>query len=271
MSMTPSAVWPKRQYRAGHSEIEEHRLPAPAHENQHHEIAEQYREEGETDRLIRPARETIDFGDRIGIGNEADGEHEAHSQPKGDARDHGEARNFSGGEAGRAVEPEAHRPSGDEREAQRERDRIARERGERRQPVGNLGADMAQREPVIARQREIADRDEPERHRDLIPARGGEGRLEFAGVNPDQRATEDEGRNRDDQDAERHPESVQQNAVRSKNDGPAVDSARQFLLLGQAWIGQASFFQFRHAPAGSSVRGWPIEPMVASGKPAEGR
>jgi hypothetical protein len=125
---------------------------------------------------------------------------------------------------------------------------------------------MAQREPVIAGQGEIAERGEAERHRDLIRAGRGERRLELARIDPDQRAAEDEGRNRDDQDAERHPESVQQDPMRLYGCRPARDSARRILFVGRERIGQASFARYRHAPVGSSVRGWPIEPTGASGK-----
>ena len=81
---------------------------------------------------------------------------------------------------GRRVEPVADRAAGHQREAEGERDRVAGERGERRQPVGNLDVEVAEREPVVAGQREIAQRGEAEGHQDLVAAGRREGRLELA-------------------------------------------------------------------------------------------
>ncbi len=60
---------------------------------------------------------------------------------------------------------------------------------------------MRERQPIVAGQREIADAGQAERHRDLIGAGRRERRLEAPGIDAEQRAAENDGRNRNDEDS----------------------------------------------------------------------
>ncbi len=111
---------------------------------------------------------------------------------------------LAGGETRRPIDPIADRSSHHQRKPERERDRIARERRERRQSIGNLDPEMAQRQPVVAGERKIAQRSEGEGQSDLIAARPGDRRLEFIRVDADQRAQKNDRGNGDNQDARRH-------------------------------------------------------------------
>src|ERR1700722_4845159 len=144
----------KGEKRAGQAELEENRLYlAAAHEG---EIAEEKSKDAEAEDLIDRGIEMIDLADRGRFEKEADADDQAHAEPESDAGDQRQAGDLARRKARRAVDPIADRAARDERKAEREGNRIAGERGERGEPIGDLNLQMPQRERVIAGEREVA-------------------------------------------------------------------------------------------------------------------
>ena len=68
------------------------------------------------------------------------------------------------------IDPVANRARGNQREAEREGNRIARERGKRRRLIANAGVELAQGEPVIAGQGKEGHDGQKRRRRNLVGA-----------------------------------------------------------------------------------------------------
>ena len=243
----------ERQQRARQLEVHEDAGAAPAHPRHPDEIGEQHAEQRQTDRPVGPVGQMIDLAYGGGVDEKTEAEHQSHAEPEGDAGHDRQARDLAGREAGGPVEPEAHGAAGDEGKAEREGNGVAREGSQRRQPVGHLGAEMAQGEPVIAGQGDIADAGEAEGRRDLIRARRREGGLEAGGIDPDQGAAEDEGGNRDDEDADAQTDAAQQHRMFRRRHGQSRDQRAGLIRFRQA-RSPARFNLRRHAHGGSSQR-----------------
>ena len=187
----------------------------------------------------------IDPADRLGVADEPDPDDEAHAEPEGDAGDDGQARHLARRQPRRAVDPEAHRAAGDQRKAEGERNRVAGERSERGQPIRHVDLEMPQGQTVVAGQGEIAQRGKPEGHRDLVAAGRREGGLELLRIDANERADEDDRRNRNDQQAEGQPQSPQQRPARRDRRRPSREAVvgigrpavAGVLVAGRAFLG----------------------------------
>ena len=110
---------------------------------------------------------------------------------------------------------------------------------------------MAQRQRVVAGQREVAQRREAERHRDLVAAGGGEGGLELAEVDADEDADEDDRREEDDRQAEGEADPVQQRPARGDRALPArqaVGPRRRRRVVVTLFVRRALIGLLGHAP-----------------------
>ena len=132
-----------------------------------------------------------------------------------------QARHLARRKSRRTVDPKTHRAAGDQGKAERERNRIAGERGERGQPIRHMDLEMLQSQAVVAGQGEIAQSGKAEGHRDLIAAGRGEGRFELLRIDANERAEEDDRRNRNDQQAEDKAEAPQLRPARFDRRGPS--------------------------------------------------
>src|SRR5579883_1544228 len=199
---------PERQQRPGQPDAKEDRLDAALADKS--EIGGEQRQNAEPEYLVDGDVEMIDLADRRRLADEADADHQAHAEPEGDAGDEGETRHFPRREAGGSVNPVADRPGGDQREAQREGDCVAGEGGERGQPIGRLGAQMAQRQRIVAGQGEVAQAGQEEGAGDLVATGAGDRRPELPDVDPEKGAREEEERDGDDDQAGGDAEPMQQ-------------------------------------------------------------
>ena len=193
----------------------------------------------------------VDLGDRVGGEDEAEADDEPHAEPERDPGDDRQAGDVAGGEPGRRIKPVADRAAGDERKAERERDRIAGERGQRGQPVGHPDADMAERQAVVARQRQVAQRGEAEGEQDLVAAGRGKGGPELERIDAHQRAHKDRQRNGDDQDARRQTGAPQRDAMALDGRDESLNETRGIRGRRRAARrpvrGRASFLHLSHA------------------------
>ena len=81
---------------------------------------------------------------------DAQPEHGGVAEPEGQAGDEADFCDVDGAEAPGRIDPVAHRPAGEHAGADIVADRVAGEPGQRRDPIGRVGApDRAQREQVV--------------------------------------------------------------------------------------------------------------------------
>ena len=180
----------QREQRARKLEIADNRRVPPAHAADPGEIGDHRADDSRADEAIGEGMEMVDLGHRIGRREEARPDHQSHAEPERDPRHDRQARDLAGGEAYGPVDPVADRSPRHQRKPERERKRVAGEGRERRQPVGNLDPEVAERQRVIAGEREVAQPGEGEGEGDLIAAGPGDRRLDLVRVDANERADE---------------------------------------------------------------------------------
>ncbi len=192
----------------------------------------------------------IDVGDRIGRRQEPGSDHQPHAEPERDPRHDREARDLARGETRWRIDPIADRGPRHQRKPERERKGVAGEGRQRRQPVGNLDAQMAKRQSVIAGQREIAQRGEGEGEHELIAARRGDRRLDLVRIDADKHAQKDGERAGNDDDAGRDAQPPKRGTVTRNGVDQAIDECRRLRRRRfdrRPVQSRASFLGLRHA------------------------
>jgi hypothetical protein len=152
---------------------------------------------------------------------DAQAEHGGVAEPEREPGHEADFRHVDGAEAPGGIDPITDRPAGQDAGAHVVADGIAGEACKRRGPIRDVASpDRAQREQVVERQREVAAGDEQGGERDVAPVRGHQGLDDLAGVDRAQSAIEHDRRDRDDGDAERHPDPVPADPAVAKHRGP---------------------------------------------------
>jgi len=85
----------------------------------------------------------VDRADRTGVKGKPRAKHENIAEPECHAGHYGETSDFARRQSGLRIDPIADRACGDQRKAEGERNRVARERGQRRRLIGNAGGKLA--------------------------------------------------------------------------------------------------------------------------------
>ncbi len=218
---------PQGQPWAWKLEVADNRRAPPAHARDPDKIGDQRADDAQADQAIGERMEMIDVGDRIRRRQEPRADHERHAKPERDSGHGGQTGDLPGGEPCRSINPIANRSPGHQRKPKRERKRVARERRDRRQPVGNLDLKVTKRECVIAGERKVAQRREGEGEQELVAARSGNRGLELIGIDAEDRVDKDRQRAGDDDEARGQAKPTKRRTVTRNGVDQTIDECRR--------------------------------------------